>query len=195
MRRYLAWPIALPLAVIGALAGHALGYRVAVPDAQARGQVLSASGHGYLDYLPLIVGLSSAAVLLAFCAAAVAAFRGRSIGRAAQIELVAAVPPLAFVAQEFLERYLHDGAVHWELLLSAPFLLGLAVQLPFALLVAAIAFALTEVAHRLGTALAARRRRPAPAARFGSFPRSIDLPRLTALSRGYTGRGPPLVLE
>ena len=96
--------------------------------------------------------------------------------------------------QEFLERYLHDGGLHWEILLSAPFLLGLAVQLPFALLVAAIAYALARVAHRLGAALAARRRRPAKAPCFAGAFRAIDLPRPSALSRGYTGRGPPLVL-
>ena len=194
MRRHLAWPIALPLAVVGTLAGHSLGYLAAVPNAQARASLLASSGHGYLDYLPLFVGLSSAAVLLAFCAAALAAFHGRAGSRAAQIELVAAVPPLAFVAQEFLERYLHDGRVHWELLLSAPFLLGLAVQLPFALLVAAIAFALTQVAERLGAALASRRRRPTAAPLFDQAPQQVDLPRHSALSRGYAGRGPPLVL-
>ena len=186
--------MALPLAIIGTLAGHSLGYRAAVPDPHARAHVLASSGHGYLDYLPLIVGLSSAAILLAFCAAVLAAFRGRNRNPAAQIRLVAAVPPLAFVVQEFLERYLHDGGLHWELVLSAPFLFGLLVQLPFALLVAAIALALTEAAERLGAALAARRRRPATALRFESFFRQVDLPRPSALARGYTGRGPPLVL-
>ena len=49
MRRYLAWPLALPLAVIGTLSGHSLGYWAAVPDAHAREDVLAASGHGYFQ--------------------------------------------------------------------------------------------------------------------------------------------------
>ncbi len=48
----LAWLIAVPLAVIGSLAGHSVGYRAAVPDLQERTQVLAASGHGYLDLTP-----------------------------------------------------------------------------------------------------------------------------------------------
>ena len=48
MRRHLAWPIALPLAVIGSLAGHSIGYRAALPAAHERESVLASSGHGWL---------------------------------------------------------------------------------------------------------------------------------------------------
>jgi hypothetical protein len=192
MRRLLAWPIALPLAVIGTLTGHSVGYRAAVPDGPTREHLLATTGHGYLEYAPLVVGLGSVAVLLAFCAAVVSSFRRRRIGSSVHVVLVAAIPPLAFVAQEFLERYLHDGRFGAELLVSAPFLVGLAVQLPFALLAAAIAYALTAVARRLGTALAARRRRPRHVVVLPAFGARVGGPRRSALSRGYTGRGPPL---
>ena len=195
MRRFLAWPIALPLAVIGTLAGHSLGYRAAVPDAHARAHVLASSGHGYLEYAPLVVALCSAAILLGFLASVVSSFLGRERALGMQIRLVAALPPLVFVAQELLERYLHEGHVHWQVLLSAPFLLGLLAQVPFALLAAAVAYALGRVAEQLGAALAARR--PRQARLRASRPRgsSVDLPLRPVLARGYAGRGPPLVVS
>jgi hypothetical protein len=192
VKRYLAWPIALPLALIGTLAGHSLGYRAAVPDAHAREHVLAASGHAYLEYAPLAVGLCSAAVFLAFLATILGSFLGRERGSGAQAKLVAAVPPLAFVVQEVLERYLHEGHVHWQLLVSAPFVLGLLAQLPFALLAAAVAYALGRAAERLGVLLAARRPRPARCRVPGVFAASVDLPSRPVLARGYAGRGPPL---
>ena len=193
MRRFLAWPIALPLAVIGTLAGHSLGYRAAVPDAHERNHLLASSGHGYLEYAPLVIALCSAAILLGFLASVVSSFLGHERAFAVRIKLVAALPPLVFVAQELLERYLHEGHVHWQVLLSAPFLLGLLAQIPFALLAAAVAYALDRVAERLGAALAARRPRhvrPRGPHQGGS---SVDLPLRPVLARGYAGRGPPLV--
>ena len=71
MRRHLAWPLALPLAVIGSLAGHSIGYRAALPAAHERDSVLASSGHGWLQYAPLIVGLCSVVVVLAFAAAVI----------------------------------------------------------------------------------------------------------------------------
>jgi hypothetical protein len=191
MKRYLAWPIALPLAVIGTLAAHSLGYRAAVPDAHAREHLLAASGHGYLQHAPLVVGVATAAALLGFFAAVLSSFLRRPT-RAVQVKLVAGIPPLAFVVQEFVERALHDGRVQPELILSAPFLFGLAAQLPFALLAAAIAYALTTMARRLGAAIAARRRRPTRAPALTPPCATIVLPPASVLSRGYTGRGPPL---
>jgi hypothetical protein len=58
MRAWFAWLIAVPLAVIGTLAGHAAGYRAAVPNAHERAHLLASTGHGYLQYAPLFVSLS-----------------------------------------------------------------------------------------------------------------------------------------
>ena len=52
MKRQLPWLIAMPLAVVGTLAGHSVGYWAAVPDAHERAHVLAASGHGYLHVRP-----------------------------------------------------------------------------------------------------------------------------------------------
>jgi hypothetical protein len=192
MRRWLAWPISVPLAVIGTLAGHSVGYRMAVPDADERANVLASSGHGYLQYAPLVIAVCVALVALAFVATVLAAIRGRECG-AERRRLIAALTPAAFVLQELIERYAYDGRIHWELLVSMPFLVGLATQLPFALLAAAIAFALAVTAQRIATAVAARARRPRADAHSLLFGVPVELPRRPVLARGYTGRGPPLL--
>ena len=192
MTRHVAWLLALPLAAIGTLAGHSFAYRAAVPDAHERGQVLASSGHGYLVYVPLVVAICLAGLVLAFAAAVLIAFLGRSRAAAVEIELVAAVPPLAFIVQELLERYVHNGHVHWNMLFSAPFLLGLAAQLPIALLVASLALALARGAEQLGVALSRRPPRRVSPTLVQRIVEAIDVPLRAELSRGYSGRGPPL---
>ena len=193
MRRWLAWPISVPLAVIGTLAGHSAGYRVAVPDAHERAHVLASSGHGYLAYAPLVIAVCVAAAALGFIATVLAGVRGddRAAGTR-RLALIAALAPVAFVLQELIERYAHDGRMHWELLVSTPFLIGLATQLPFALLAAAIGYALALTAQRIAALVVARARRPRQVARVFLFWPPVDLPRRPVLARGYTGRGPPL---
>jgi Flp pilus assembly pilin Flp len=185
----------MPLAVVGTLAGHSVGYRAAVPDAQERAHLLASTGHNYLEYAPLVVALCLALVALGFVATVLAALRGRdTAGGTRQIKLVAALVPVAFVLQEVIERYAHDGRLHWELAVSAPFLLGLATQLPFALLAAAIAFALATAAERVAQAIkTARRPRVRPTGTSLVSRLSVDLPPEPVLARGYTGRGPPLL--
>jgi hypothetical protein len=192
MKRQLPWLIAMPLAVVGTLAGHSVGYWAAVPDAHERAHVLAASGHGYLTYAPLLIALCSAVAALGLVAHALGALRGRTTTGGTQVKLVAALAPVAFVLQELIERYVHDGHLHWALVTSAPFLLGLATQVPFALLAAAIAFALATAAQHVAQAIrTARRPRPRGAALTFRSWLSVDLPPEPVLARGYTGRGPP----
>ena len=194
MRHRLAWLLAVPLAVVGTLAGHSVGYRAAVPDAHERAHVLASSGHGYLQWAPLAVALCLALAGLAFVAIVASALRGReAAGGSRQLKLVAALAPVAFVLQEVIERLAHDGHVHVGLVTSAPFLLGLATQVPFALLAAAIALALAAAAERVAVAIGAvRQRRPRTTAIAFLSRFSVDLPREPILARGYAGRGPPL---
>jgi hypothetical protein len=192
MKRQLPWLIAVPLAVVGTLAGHSVGYWAAVPDAHERAHVLAASGHGYLAYAPLVMGLCVALAALGLVAHALAAFRGRERTGGTRIKLVAALAPVAFLLQELIERYAHDGRLHWELVVSAPFLLGLATQVPFALLAAAITYALATAAQRVAHAIrAARSPRPRGLALTFLCWLTVDLPPAPVLARGYAGRGPP----
>jgi hypothetical protein len=194
MRRHLAWPIALPLAVLGALAGHEVGYRVALPDAHERAHLLEQSGHGYLAYMPIAVGAGLALSVLGFASMVVATVRPARGRRACTPAwLVAVLPPLVFVLQEYLERYAPHGEIEWATALQPVFLAGLAMQLPFALLAALIAAGLGRLAKRVAALIGAggtpRPRVDMPL--LGLAP--IDLPRAPILARGYAGRAPPLL--
>jgi hypothetical protein len=191
MRRHLAWPVAVPISVLGVLAAHWLSYRLVVPDPHARGHLLAATGHGYLSYAPLIVGVSLALVVLGFGSAIVREFRGRSPGATAPAWLVALAPPLAFVVQEYLERYSQHGWVEWGVAFEPTFIVGLALQLPFAVAAGLVTVVLTRAARGLAAILT---RRPAPrlrAVQRFERPDRPDLPRTPTLALGYAGRAPP----
>ena len=89
--------------------------------------------------------------------------------------------------QELIERYAHDGHMHWELLVSAPFLAAWSPQLPFALLAAAIAYALTVTARAIAerSPLAAAQARSPPAPASIAWP-GVDLPRRAGRSPAAT---------
>jgi hypothetical protein len=193
MRRHLAWPIALPLAAVSALAGHAAGYRVAVPDAHERAHLLEHTGHGYLAYAPTATGLCLALALLGFIAVVAGAVRRGPASSGAPAWLVALLPPLGFVLQEHVERYSRHGEIEWATGLEPAFVAGLTMQLPFALLVAFVAHALARLAERVAALIVGSE---PPALRFVAasliLPAGIDIPRAATLARGYAGRAPPL---
>ena len=171
MRRHLAWPLAVPLSVLGVLAAHWLSYRLVVPDSHAREHLLAATGHGYLMYAPAIVGISLALVALGFGHAIVRELRGESPGMKAPAWLVGFVPLLAFVIQEYVERCLQHGSIEWGVALESTFVVGLALQVPFALVAGLATLVLTRVARGVATILS---RRPDAEA---SEPPSLPAPR------------------
>ena len=151
------------------------------------------AGTRYLEYAPLVIAICVAIAALGFIATVLAGVRGRdSVAGTRRLALIAALAPVAFVLQELIERYAHDGRMHWELLVSTPFLIGLVTQLPFALLAAAIGYALAITAQRIAAVIVARARRPRQVARVLLLWPPVDPPRRPVLARGYTGRGPPL---
>ena len=191
MRRHLAWPLAVPFSVLGVLAAHWLSYRLVVPDSHERGHLLAATGHGYLSYAPLIVGVSFALIVLGFGCAVVRELRGVTPGAGAPAWLVGLLPPLAFVVQEYVERYMQHGWVEWGVALEATFVVGLALQVPFALVAAAATLLLTRAARGLA-AIVSRSLAPR-VLNLGLFllPVHPDLPRTPLLALGYAGRAPP----
>ena len=116
MRHVLAWLFTLVLAAAGTLLAHAAAY---LATGDEPGPL-----HAYLGHAPqlLVILATMAAVLLA-------ATRGAAKPPAWPFPLLAVG---TFVAQEHLERLLHTGELPW-LLTSPAFLVGLALQLPFAL--------------------------------------------------------------
>jgi hypothetical protein len=171
-----AWLLGLPLLAVGWLSAHALAYEL-VPAEE--------HGHGYLAQAPLFLTLCAATVGVAL-AARIAGRHGRTLPR----WLAGGLPLLGFAVQEHLERGLALGALPWETALEPVFLLGLVLQLPFALAAFLVARALTALADAVAARPAARRRfalRLAPAR-----PAPAELAAAPVLARGWAGRAPPV---
>jgi hypothetical protein len=191
MRRGLTWLVAVPLLVAGSQAAHALTYRLIYPGTPIRVHALSVTGHGYLDRLPLALGVALSIALVGLLVAVLDTSRGRQL-RGLPAWAFGALAPLAFALQEILELSLHTGTFAWHAVAAPTFLPGVALQLPFSLLAWLAARLLLRAAVRAGRALAVR----PPAGRLVSFvapaPAGATLPRARVLAYRLAKRGPPL---
>jgi hypothetical protein len=191
MRHRLAWLSIAPLMLGGLVAGHALGYRLAFSDSHARADALSHSGHSYFSYLPFALTVSAGVLLAGLALQAISAFRGEPL-RPATSPVFVLLPPAAFVAQEVTERLLHTGHIPWTVVLEPPFLIGLALQLPFAFAALLLAWALDSAARAVGDALASVPR-PRLQIQVPVPVRVAAAPRVAGLAQGYGERAPPLL--
>jgi hypothetical protein len=182
-----AWLIALPLTVLAWLAAHQAAYDLAFPGKHAREHALAASGHGYLELAPLVAAICLTATVAGFL------FRlaGRGSRRGVPAWAFGALPLLGFAVQEHVERWLSSGELPLGTALAPVFLIGLALQLPFALVAAVLARALLSVADEVAAALAgppAPRLRPA---RLLIPSGTVSPPAPSPLSANRAGRAPP----
>lgn len=196
MRRRLAWLVAVPLIVAGSELAHVLAYHWVYPSSQVRLQALVSTGHGYMAWLPLVLGLGAAIALVSLIAATIDAARGRSV-RALPAWAFALLPVATFVLQEVLERSLHTGTFFWQAIESPTFLPGLALQLPFAAGAYLVARMLLRAAVEVGKLIVSRRVlvRPRRVAAPVGFSRVVRLPRPAPLASAAAGRAPPLLLR
>lgn len=132
MRKRALLSLSLPLAAAGCLAGHTLGYALAGSDRR------DAQAHGYLAFAPQFLALCIAVVVLALGMR----FAGRLRGRPSAWPF-AVLPPLAFCAQELVERLVAGLPAH-SVLEPAVFV-GLAAQLPVAVAAYLLVRALVRV--------------------------------------------------
>jgi hypothetical protein len=142
--RRLAWLLSLALAAGGGLAAHVLAYRISEPDPVRRHHLLEETGHGYLD-LRLVGSLLVALVLLGFAGRVLAG--GHRAG-SPPAWFFALAPLLGFACQEHAEHVL-TGSLSAGTPLERVFLVGLALQLPFALAAFLVARALLAAADAL----------------------------------------------
>ena len=177
MRNRALLALSLPLAAVGCLAGHAAGYAL-VGLSRRDAQI-----HGYLGLAPEFL-----AVCVAFVALALALrVSGRLQGRPAAWPF-ALLPPLAFCAQELIERLVAGLPAHAVFEPAVYF--GLAAQLPFALAGYLAARALLRVADAAARAVAPRPSftlRPPPLAVAAAAIRLASSP----LAFDRLGRAPP----
>ncbi len=120
VRRRALLAFSLPLAAAGTLAGHAAGYALAGSSRR------DALAHGYLGYAPQFLALCVAVLVLALGLRVT----GRLQGRPSALPF-ALIPPVAFLAQELIERVVVGLPAHSAL--EPAVYIGLAAQLPVAL--------------------------------------------------------------
>jgi hypothetical protein len=171
-RRALAWALVTPVAAAGVLAAHALAYRL---TGTPTGAV-----HAYLDHGPQVVAVLATVALLGL------ALQDRSL-TAASTWWFAPLAPLGFAVQEHIEGLAHTGHLPW-LFTTPTFVLGLALQIPIALLCVLVVRRIT------GTLTAPRSR---SSLRDGAWlplsARPLLAPEATAAPRP-SGRDPPALL-
>jgi hypothetical protein len=177
----------------GSISAHESSYRLVEPNVADRSSLLAETGHGYLKHLPLVAGML-AAILLAGLMVRVGSARGPH-GVSVRAWPLLLLPPLGFTLQEQLERFLHSGVLPLTAVLEPTFLVGLALQLPFALAAWACARALLTVAERLRRAFAPGGARiPRRKIAFRAATLRVRAPRISVLALGYGERGPPLLV-
>ena len=132
-RSNVAWLLSLPLSAAGMLLAHEFAWEL------ARHEHATGEAHGYLQYGAIFAALIVATVLVAATAQLIRGISGAGIASAPSARVFAIVPIIGFLLQEHLEHLVAARELEVTFFLSTPFLLGLALQVPFAL--AALVFA------------------------------------------------------
>jgi hypothetical protein len=188
------WVLCVPLAVASWLGAHCLAYWLVSPGAEQHMGMHAEHGHAYLGYGPAIGILGLVLVLTGLLSCVGEGLRGRRPPRP-PVRLFALLPPVGFAVQEHAERLIGTGAVPYDLVFEPTFLVGLALQLPFALAALLVAFALHAAGFRLGGVLASRLafRRPVRATPplLALLPEPALLVAPSVLALGHGQRAPP----
>jgi hypothetical protein len=145
------WLVVLPLLAVGSEAAHAL-VGLFAPTGYEGAELFGASGAGR-KLLPLLLVL---AVVVVGRGLATASSRTRR-PRAFRI-VIAALPLVLFAVQEHVEYAVGHDQMGWTLVTRPIFWLGLALQLPFALLAYLAARLLLALADVVATRLVLVRR-------------------------------------
>ena len=181
------WLLALPLMLGGSLAARWLA-SVCLPHAEASGAEgphHTESGFLLAQQLPTIAGVLAVLALAGLVQTARHAHE-RTRSRPAPVWVFLCLSPLAFLGQELAE--LASGSE--ALTLGPHLLLGLLLQLPFALAAYWFARVLKHLAEHVVHAFA---RLPRLAGRAVRVERALEaeLKRQSVLALGYPGRAPP----
>lgn len=191
MKRLALWAIVFPLTLAGTEVAHALAYRIVYPIASVRWHVLATSGHGYLAYVPIVLGIG-AAVLVAGLASTVADVARRRPTQPLPAWAFASLPLVGFTVQEFVERLLATNTLPWWMFEQPTFRVGLLLQLPFALVAYLVARLLQRVCREIGEVIVGAAGPPAFVASLPAFRLDAAVLRpLSALGGAWRARGPP----
>jgi hypothetical protein len=178
MRPLAALLVSVPVAVAGWTSAHSAAYRFL--DAEADHL------HGYLRYAPPAV--AALAAMLAVGLALAAAERRRGRLPAWPFALLA---PVGFVVQEHAERTVSAGEVPFATAVEPTFLVGLVLQLPFALAAFLVARGLLTAAVAIGRVLGGGKRAPLATYELLAPPLVPASPRAAASACRHAARAPP----
>ena len=196
-RAQLPFLLVLPIMVAGSLLARRTAAVCVAPAGETPGheglepqQAITVAGLP----LSLLVAAGVSVAVLAVAWAVMWNRQRRSLPRCTA-RLFLLLAPRAFAGQELTERALRNEATALDAQALRRLLLGLALQLPFALACYAVAFVLLRVAGRIVRLLLTA----PPPGTFGS-PTAAPAPTASArrprsaLALGYGERGPPLLL-
>jgi hypothetical protein len=155
MKPRAAWFIPVPLAVASWMGAHCFAYWLVAPGGEEHMGMHAEGSHAYLGYTPALVlwGLALLAAGLVFSVGE--GLRGRRPSPP-PVRLFVLLPPIGFAVQEPLERLMGTGQVPVDIVLEPTFILGLGLQLPFAVVALLLAHALGAIGFGAGRALAHR---------------------------------------
>jgi hypothetical protein len=194
LTRRVAWVIAVPLAVGSWLGAHCLAYLLVSPGAEQHMGLHAEHGHAWLGYTPALLVWGLALIIAGLVLCVGEGLRGRSPSPP-PVRLFALLPPAGFAVQEHLERLLSNGAVPYDLAAEPTFVVGLALQLPFAVAALLLTRALYTIGFGLGLALAGRLAVERPRLHGPSLPVSLPASPTpvspSALALGHGQRAPP----
>jgi hypothetical protein len=193
--RVAAGVVAIPLAIASWLGAHCLAYWVVTPGAEQHMGMHSEHGHAWLGYTPALALWGLAVVLAGLVLCVGAGLRGHRPW-SPPLWLFAILPLVGFVVQEHVERLIGSGSIPADLVLEPTFLLGLALQLPFALAALLLTRALYDISFALGRLMACGTPAIGLPLRHGPpsrplRPRSATLVSPSLLALGHGQRAPP----
>jgi len=184
-RNRLAWLLSLPLSLAGMLLAHEVAWGFASHEHQAN------AGHGYLQYAAVFAALGAATVLVAATAQVLRTAGGDDVARAPSPVVFAVVPLVGFLLQEHLEHLVAARELEVTFFLSTPFVLGLALQIPFAFAALVVARLILGFVARVARAIGTLPRLGALASLSVLVPCPTYLPVHPALALRRAGRAPP----
>lgn len=193
-RRGAAWVISLPLVVVSWLGAHCLAYWLVSPGAEHHMGMHAEHGHAWLGYTPAVAVWALALVVAGLVLCVGEGLRGQGPSRP-PVRLFALLPPVAFAVQEHVERLIGSGSIPYDLVVEPTFLVGLALQLPFAVAALLLTRALYTIGVGLGRVMAGTLALGRPLC-FGPpsllrMPASATLVSPSVLALGHGQRAPP----
>lgn len=195
MRRITALLVAVPIAFASWLGAHCVAYWLVSPGAEHQTGMHAEHGHAWLGYTPALAVWGFTLVLAGLVLSVGLGLRGHRPARP-PVRLFALLPPVGFVVQEHVERLIASGGIPHDLVTEPTFLVGFALQLPFAVAALLLTRALFALGFGLGHVVAAGAPAIARPLRHGPpgtplWPHSATLAGPSVLALGHGQRAPP----